>query len=160
MAAVKVDERFRVSYEEGLRGLDLQSRGVDDLRTRAATLVTIGAVAISFISGLALRDGRRAHIATWVAFTAFGLMVLALCATVLRPRRFTFANDSAMLVNTWIDELGLDINGVYRHLAGACATNWEANEKKITPMHRAYAVATGLLAVSVLAALLDLAGRR
>lgn len=159
MSISKGDERLKTAYEEGRRALDLQSRSIDELRSRASSLATVAGVSVAFLTGLALRDGREAHVATTVTIVAFGLLVLAV-AFIMVPRIFTLTNDPKMLVEQWIDDQDRDVNETYRHLALFYGTHCRLNEKKLKLMHWAAFAATSLLGVAVVAAVIDLGGRR
>ena len=140
--------------------MDLQSHSVEELRTRAASLVTVAGVAVAFFVGLALRgEHARMHAFTWVAVGAF-TGVVASVVFVLWSRNFWFTNDPKIIVDQWIDERDIDINDTYRHLAQYYSANFETNEAALAWMHRVFSAGAFLLGLAVVAAIIDVAGRR
>jgi hypothetical protein len=158
MGSNATDVRLRIAYEEGLRALDYQRHALAELRSRTVALMTVLAIAVTSLGGVALRDGRNLRVGTYVALALFALAVMLLSA-VLFPRSLTFANDAKMLVDVWRDEMDLSLDETYRHLAAYSAENSLANERSLMKLNGLYAAAAVVTGACVLALLLDLSGR-
>jgi len=67
-----------VAYEEAVRAISQQEQVLDGVRTRAGTLLSMAAVATSFLGGLALDKKRLAALSliAVLAFLAVGLLTI------------------------------------------------------------------------------------
>jgi hypothetical protein len=86
--------------------------------------------------------------------------IVGLVAGLLLPRMFTFTNKPDVLLNEWIGERRVDLDGLYEHLAGWHQKHYEANERVLAWLQRGFAAAALLLAPLVISLVVDLAGRK
>jgi hypothetical protein len=88
-----VDETpYRLAYEASVRAIEDQARVLEDLRSRAATLVAAAALVTSFLGGTTLTRSSAIEARSWtgVAFAAF-LLAAASSLAVLWPVRLRFS---------------------------------------------------------------------
>ena len=154
-----------LAYEASTRALSEQRAALDNLRSRAATLVSAAAIVTSFMGASALADQKLTRItgvptlaadrslqtAELVAILAFG-GVLAVCLWILRPR----ANWIFVLSAKQILGRNLELDAVKRELAEYCEEMWDGNARPIKWRMRAFQVGVVLLGVEAVAWLVDL----
>lgn len=83
---------YRLAYDASVRAIEDQARVLEDLRSRAATLVAAAALVTSFLGGSALSRSAAIEPQSWtgVAFAAF-LLTAASSLAVLWPVRLRFS---------------------------------------------------------------------
>jgi hypothetical protein len=135
-----------LSYEAGVRALDLQERAVEQLRARTGTLLAASSLTASFLGAQAI-----AHSSGLGALGGLALVSLAasigLCVYVLLPKKEFRFSLNAPQVYEQLYELRDDEEEVRRRLAYWLEEFWQANQGKIDELGRYYlaaAVALGL----------------
>jgi hypothetical protein len=151
-----------IAYEETVRGLTAQAGVLDNLRTRAGTLIAVASLVTSFLGGQALakpsfRAGalERQPLEGWaiVAIVAFVLVAVA-AIVVLWPRRWNFTMSAAVLLT---DEWrALSSDEAKEHLAAYHEENYESNRGQLDMLFWAFRVGCVLLVVETIAWILDL----
>lgn len=145
------DERLALVYDEAVRALDRQAAAVDELRTRAATVLGAAALVAGFLGAEVLE--RHPKISGWslAAVLAFTFVVIAV-GSVLLPWRWTFVTSPSAIINDYIDtddEVSLD------QLRWAMAlhheTNYDKNQRTRWKLLVAMVLATVALGVEVIA---------
>lgn len=159
-----------IAYEHAKQNLAVQRVVLDNFRARAGTLITAAAVIASFLGGQALADTSLPRGATspvpdrslelWegVAFAAF-LALLALCASVLRPKAkgWTFRlNAKKVLALGGEADTGEAVQAYKRQLVGHLEDYHEANEAALDRLSWRLRASVILLGVEAFAFLLDL----
>ena len=83
---------YRLAYDASVRAIEDQARVLEDLRSRAATLVAAAALVTSFLGGSALTRSGAIEPRSWtgVAFAAF-LLTATSSLAVLWPVRLRFS---------------------------------------------------------------------
>jgi hypothetical protein len=107
--------RYTLALAEAWRGLDKLDDELTRVRDRAGRLLTIGALAASFLGGLSLRDDAKLTGATRVGIGAL-CAVMVLSAVVLFPRRLYSTVDPDDLV-FWGDDSSMTVDDMRRNLA-------------------------------------------
>ncbi|HEV2891881.1 MAG TPA: hypothetical protein VGX28_16025 [Frankiaceae bacterium] len=155
------DPRLRLVYEESLRAVQDQQRSLDNLRSRAAQLLTAAAVVETFLVGLVLGAEGRPRPATWVGAGAFVALAL-ICVWIVLPRKgWTFSNSATILLDAYVDaEPAASLDEMYRNLAIYNERHWDRNQDELLNKRLVgLQVAAALLVVCILSSVVDLRGR-
>jgi hypothetical protein len=91
-----------LAFGEAQRGLELQLRTIDTLRTTAGSLLTTGAIVGAFLGAGTLKEGGLEP-AVLVALAAFTVLA-GVTVAVLLPRSFYFLLEPDKLVADYVDE--------------------------------------------------------
>jgi hypothetical protein len=75
------DPRYALVCEESLRAITTQESSLDNIRSRAAQLLTAASVATSVLGGLVHARSHHPQPATWAAIATF-LVLLAVCVWI------------------------------------------------------------------------------
>lgn len=150
---------YELAYHEGVRALEHQERSLDELRSRAGTLLAAASLATSFLGAAALPKGAPWNWPVYLAVVAFAGSIV-LCLIVLWPRKtWWFVNDPAKLIGDYVeDDPPASAAAMHRDLALHASTHHKDNTRKIDRLVWAFDGAAGLLFVQVLAWLIVLWG--
>jgi hypothetical protein len=153
------DRAYEAVYKEAVRALDLQRAALDVMRTRVGFLMSAATIATSFLGGLALKD--RAGIGGWVAivlFAGFGGVALR----ILWPRAEGadgFTASASETIDGYIEGAqAFTLGEMYRDLALYAEVYHNGNrDRHLVPLTRDFRIAISLLALEILAWVVDLA---
>jgi hypothetical protein len=124
-----------LSYDAAVRALDLQERGVEQLRSRTGTLLAASSLTASFLGAQTIQ-----HIGGLQTLGSLALISLAasivLCVYVLLPRRGLVFSVNATAMYETLFEIGEDEEEVRRRLAYWLEEYWKANQVKIEDLGR------------------------
>lgn len=152
------DERFVVVLEEARRALDRQAQAVEELRARAAALLTAGSIGAAFLGGLVFADDRRVGAWGWTSVVLFGALGVS-AGAVLWPRTWVFVSNARQMVRTYVTEPPvMTIDQMRWHLAERIDERYVENELKRRWMRLEVAVGVLLVVGEILAMLIELAG--
>jgi hypothetical protein len=160
---------YEIAYEAATRALADQRERLNDLRSRAATLLSVAAIATSFLGARALDDERFVgggevvgdrSLQVWELAGILSFIALAaLTIAVLLPwGGWTFRLGARNLIRDYAD--GPDAatpDEMQRDLALHLDSHYERNESKMEKLFWASRIGALLLAVEVVAWLVDLA---
>ncbi|HJU25738.1 MAG TPA: hypothetical protein VJ722_03585 [Rhodanobacteraceae bacterium] len=126
-----------LSYEAAVRALDIQERGIEQLRARAGTLLAASSLTASFLGAQAIQHGNGLG-----SFGALGLVSLAcsivLCIYVLLPKRgFVFSVNAPTMYELLFDIADNPVE-MRRRLVYWLEEYWQANQAKIDHLDRYY----------------------
>ena len=109
---------YELAFREGVRQLEHQERALDELRSRAGTLLAASALATSFLGAAALQDAKEWTLPIFVAVIAFGVTLL-FCLVVLWPlTEWRFVNDPTKVIGDFIeDNVPAPVAEIHRELA-------------------------------------------
>lgn len=132
------DPRYRLVYEEAVRGIDQQEATLDNLRARAGTVLALASLVTSFLGAAALTRygfGPAAGVAT-ALFVATGVLVLS----ILLPRQsWKFRVGAKTLIGQWIEvENPVDMREMHRDLALYLEKYVDENQPKIDELWRLF----------------------
>ena len=150
------DERYRIAYDAAVRRVEAQGRDLDEMRTRAAAILTVGVAITAFLGGFVLNRGsiNAGGILGIVLFFGVGVAL----GIVLWPREWKFHQSAAAMVGEWIDnDPGGDVGRMYRDLALHLDQDAEANATQISWRWTVFEVALALLAADTITWLVVLA---
>jgi hypothetical protein len=90
---------YRLAYDASVRAIEDQARVLEDLRSRAATLVAAAALVTSFLGGTTLTRSTGIEPRSWtgIAFAAF-LLTAASSLAVLWPVRLRFSVSAGEMI--------------------------------------------------------------
>jgi hypothetical protein len=152
------EDKYALALEEARRAVDTQRDDLKGVRDRATAVVTVAGLALSLLAGPALRDP-RIHPSGWtIAGVAAFVLLTGVALGILWPRTFIFAQDPQTLV-AWAEQQHAQPAEMTRDLALHLKGQYAANRTAIKWMLVGYQVAVALLALEILALLLDLRGR-
>jgi hypothetical protein len=152
-----VDPRNKFVYEEALRGINDQARRSEELRNRAATIFSAGAVATSFLGAETFKLGGVPGLWAWTAAAAFVVTGLS-SVFVLIPTSWTFTFRVSRLTTELVDK-DFSLDRMYSGLAQELDQYQRNNERKLRLRAQAIIVAAIALVVDVLALFIDLSQR-
>lgn len=162
-----------VAYAHAAQNLTGQRARLDNVRMRAAAIITAASVIASFLGGQALADTKAVpgvsspvsdrSLQVWeiVGFGAF-LAALACSAWIIKPKSKGWA---FTLSSTWILEDGDKTGAVSdpaklpeqrRRLTTFMQQYYDENDKKLDRLYRLLALSVAALAVEALGFMLDL----
>jgi hypothetical protein len=148
------DARARLIFDQTASGLGRQSGKVDEARSRAAGLLTIGTFALAFLGSSASANDLTLSAPGWVAIVGFGVSTM-LALFVLWPRAWSFQDTTAaMITNDWI--ANRSINDMLLGMAETLAGYYASNETKLSWIYRAIAVQCAVLGGVVICLFLNL----
>jgi hypothetical protein len=149
-----------LAYSESVRAIEMQSRSLDELRSRTGVLLAAASVAASFLGAEALKAS------SFNALTALALIsfagVLAACIATLWPRTdWKFAIGARVLIEDWTGDTPCgDSAAMLAFLAQKLEENWQENKGRIDAMLALFQVAACALGAEVLIWTLQLAEGR
>jgi hypothetical protein len=120
----------QLSYEAAVRALDLQERGVEQLRARTGTLLAASSLTASFLGAQTIQHTGGLGTLGSLALISLAASIV-LCAYVLLPKRgFVFSLNAPRMYET-LFEIGDDEEEVRRRLIYWLEDYWKANQVKI-----------------------------
>lgn len=138
-----------ISHSHAVRALDLQERAVEQLRSRAGTLVAASSLTASFLGAQTIQ---RVHGIGWLETLALVALALnvALALYVLLPKRgFVFGVSGPGAYESLYEHVD-DPDEIQRRLCYWLEGYWRSNQAKIERLTRVYAVATAALVAQLL----------
>ncbi len=150
------DNKYEFALDEARRGADRQNSDLARLRDRVSQLLTVGALAASFLAGLAANERENAGLWAWLGFGAFAVL-LALWVAAMWPRDFIPGMDPVELV-AWGDA-DHGRNDMMRDLALYMAENYRSNSRSVVIVTNIYRVAMVALVMEVVMLTLDVRSR-
>jgi hypothetical protein len=161
MSTVGGDPRLEVILGHALAGLDRQSKRIDDLRGRAAAVLSAASISAAFLASTALDNHAKFRTETWVGTVAFVAVVLITAVLIAPARRWVFVLDPRWMLSEYVDaDDSRDIDYMRRDVAEWADKYYRGNAKKLGWRTWALAGACALVAVEVVAFVLDIRGRR
>jgi hypothetical protein len=153
-----------IVYEASVRSISRQQAALDNLRSRAGTLLAAAAIVTSFLGAEALKDpgrvagttDRTLQAAELVAVGAFiGLAISVI--SILWPRKFVFSVSAADLLGKYIEiPEPWTVSRLERNLSLWLERHFNANQKKLSQLFWAFRIGCFLLAIEVVAWIVDL----
>ncbi|WP_224543492.1 hypothetical protein [Mesorhizobium sp. CA16] len=151
------DRRLAFIYQEAVRGLTHQQTVVENMSTRAGSLIFATAFANSLLGGAALSDGLGLWewIAVSLLFSIGGLIVFMLWPY----HQYSFRFDPEELLHQYVDGDGpASMSAMHRALALRIKADMAANWRIIQRLRVALQIALLFLLLDILAWLLAIAG--
>jgi hypothetical protein len=134
-----------LSYQAAIRALDVQERGVGELRGRSAALLAAASLPASFLGAQTIRQTGGVDMLAAFALSSLGISV-ALCVYVLLPKRRLVFSVSAPEVFETLHDLRDDEEEVHRRLIYWLDRCWSENQQTVEDLSRCLlAAATALM---------------
>jgi hypothetical protein len=154
----EVDPRLIVAYDESVRAWAHQSAVLDELRSRAGTLIAAASVSSAFLGAATLRGSHSLNGSSVAAIVVFGV-VIALCIYVLWPAKdWVFVHNAKLLLEKYMTH-GVPLSEMYERMTCDNAGYRQTNAKRINYRFMAFRVACAGLGADVILWLLALTGR-
>eukprot|EP01035_Chromulina_nebulosa_P006096 gene6096-8260_t len=150
VAPSESDPRLTLIYEESIRALHHQQSFVENMNSRAGSLIFATAFANSLLGSRALADG----LGTWDWIAASLLFVIgALIVFMLWPyHRYSFSFDPEDLLRTYVDgERAATLSEMHRALALRLKSDMASNWRIISRLRTALQVGLIALLLNILA---------
>jgi hypothetical protein len=116
------------SYETAVRALDLQERSVDQLRSRAGTVLVAASVTASFLGAQTIQHANGLDALGVLALIALASSICLSVYVLLPKEGFVF---SVSAVRLFEELYGLDAEEVDRRLAYWLEGYWQENNEKL-----------------------------
>ncbi len=146
----------QLAYEAALRSLDKQERLLEELRARTGVLLAASSLAASFLGQKAFQQPSPQALA-FVALAAFVASIGASVLILLPKQNLVFAETGVGLY-LGLHSIRGDMPEVYRRLAFDLNLFWNANNKTVAKLSRAYILAASALTVEILSLVALLGG--
>ena len=145
-----------IAYEASLRSLDKQEDLLDEVRARTGLLLAASSLAVSFLGRPALDRAEPTIIG--VALVAFAVSTGASIYILLpKTKRFIFSLQGSAVYEK-LFEFEDDLPELHRRLACDLDRFWDANDKTMAKLFRAFRFAVIGLALEVLLLLASVSG--
>jgi hypothetical protein len=126
-----------LSYDAAIRGLDLQERGIEQLRARTGTLLAASSLTASFLGAETIQHSRGLGVLDVLALVSLaGSMFL--CIYVLLPKSGFVFSVSAPEMYESLFEVADDEHELRRRLIYWLEDYWQSNQAKIDTLGRYY----------------------
>jgi hypothetical protein len=126
-----------LSYEAAIRALDLQERGVEQLRARTGTLLAASSLTASFLGAQTIQHSSGLGTLSAAALVALASSIL-LCTYVLLPKSgFVFSLSGPKMYES-LFAVAEDEDEVRRRLVYWLEEFWQANQAKIDALGQYY----------------------
>lgn len=146
-------------YDEALRSLAQQQTSVEGLRSRVGTLLSAASISTAFLGAQALAD-RSPGRWGWLAMVSFVAVVGASIA-IMWPYEWTFRRSAKATLRDYIEhDQPLAMPAIQRDLALHLEDHYERNERKLNRLLRVFEAGCAVLALEVVAWLVELTRRR
>jgi hypothetical protein len=130
-----IDPLARLIYDESVRGLDVQSKALDELRSRTGVLIGASTVASAFLGATALSRHNVTYGTNLAALIVFGGSIV-FCLLVLMPStKWSFVYHAKTLDDTYF-VARVDPTQAVRSMALGHAEHRDANKRKLKWRYR------------------------
>jgi hypothetical protein len=156
-------EYGKLAYDEAVRSIESQEGVVDNLRTRAGTVLAAASLVTSFLGGQVLAQPVlangvvvRPEIETpgWIAIGAFVLLAV-LSLWILWPRKWRFETSAEQILKQ-LEGKTEPLDTIYGQLAAFKDQDRRTNRSKLVWLFRLFQLACLLLVVETVAWIVDL----
>jgi len=127
------------AYETALRSLDVQERGLAELRSRTGTLLAASSLTASFLGAATVQQTKHLHTAEWLAIAALATSIFLAVYVLLPKSGFIFSLNAVTLYEELYD-IGEEVE-VDRRLAYWLEGFWKENQAKIETLSTLFFVA-------------------
>ena len=155
------DAIYQLAYDEAKQAVAQQVGALDNLRTRAGTLLAVASLSTSFLGGIVLQDKAPEGWLSWAAIGAFlGAVAITLVLLVPRPR-WLFSTSTKVIIEQYAEgEHPRDLATAHRHLALHLEGHEDRNARRLNRLYGLFIAASVLLGGEVLLWLLVVLIRR
>jgi hypothetical protein len=138
----------KLSYQAAIRALDVQERGVEQLRSRTGTLLGASSLTASFLGAQTIRRTSGVGMLGALALCSLGASIV-LCVFVLLPRSELVFSVSGTLMLEALGGAEVDDEEIHRSLVYWLDGYWSSNETQIEHLGRYFFAASVSLALQL-----------
>ena len=138
-----------LSYDAGIRGLDLQERAVEQLRARTGVLLAASSLTASFLGAQTIQHESGLNVLSALALISLAVSVL-FCVYVLLPKQVFEFSLNAPQVYEALFEIRDDDEEVRRRLAYWLEEFWQRNQDRIDELARYFFAAAVALILQLI----------
>ena len=143
------DDLYKVAYDEAVRALSDQRLEIDSVHSRTGLLLSVAAVATSFLGAQALEPGSLSAI-SWSALASFVATALVSLA-ILRSFRGEFSADVSRLLAIYPETSEpVSIERLYLDLALHMHGSYFRNLRRLDRLEMFFQIASGFLIAEVI----------
>lgn len=155
------DPRLRLIWEEGVRAVDQQAQDLDEVRGRAATVLSAASIAGAFLASSVLDGDAKFRTATWVATVAFAVAGLSTSWVLLPRSGWRLARRPLTMLEDYVEgDRPFDVDDLHHDAAPHLDADFTTNKGKLRGLLWGLTVGCAALVVEILAFLWDLQSRR
>jgi hypothetical protein len=156
------DSPVGIAFDAAKSGLERQGQALDNLRSRAATLLAAAAIVTSFLGAQALEDPRGQRGIEdweWAAVVAFVLLAGSVIFVLLpRKKKWVFGMNATKLIREYVEaEPPAELDEMQRDLALHLQKHFQKNGDRMERLYWAFRLGCVFLTVEVVAWIIDLA---
>ena len=145
MRRLTFPENYKLAFEEARRGLENQQGRVDELRSRAGTLLAAIAVATSFLGSEAL-SAQDSGCLVWAGFVFFALSMVCAIWILLPQDDWRFEANVKTIIEDWVErEPPFTESELHRKLGLEMEGYFLANGVKLRTLYWVFTAASGFL---------------
>jgi hypothetical protein len=146
---LEIDARVKLAYDESIRGLNLQSTAVDELRSRTGVLIAAATVASAFLGSAALARHPASYWANILGLLAF-IAVIGLSLGVLWPSEdWEFVYDPEVLDEDYFVR-EVEVTEMCRAMSLGNAGSHHENQGKLNGRFKLFRLASIALLLDIL----------
>jgi hypothetical protein len=138
----------KLSYQAAIRALDVQERGVEQLRSRTATLLGASSLTASFLGAETIQRTGGVGALGALALCSLGASIV-LSVFVLLPRPGLVFSVNGALMFEALHRVQADEEELHRSLVYGLDACWSGNEDQIEDLGHYFVAASALLAVQL-----------
>jgi hypothetical protein len=147
LGVAEIDPLAKLIYDESVRALDIQSKSLDELRSRTGVLIAATSVGSAFLGAEALKHHHATYSLNLAAFAIFGAVIVT-CLLILWPTGWQFAYDATDLDSAYIVKRE-DPTQACRSMAEGHTNHRRANGTKLNYRFIAFQLACVGLAANI-----------
>jgi hypothetical protein len=142
---------YQLAFEEARRRVGEQVGELDNLRTRAGTLLAVVSLSTSFLGGVVLQGKAPHEWLSWAAIGAF-LGAVAITLVLLVPRRgWVFGASAKTIIEGYAEgQHPRDLATTHRHLALYLEGHEDRNARRLNCLYWLFTAASILLGGEIL----------
>jgi hypothetical protein len=143
------DALYKVAYDEAVRALSDQRLETDSVHSRTGLLLSVAAIATSFLGARALEGGSLSPM-SWLALASFVATALVSLA-ILLPYQGEFSADAREMIKTYIEAPEPEsIGRLHRDLALHMHRSFANNTEALDRLATLFQAACGLLTIEMI----------
>lgn len=145
------DAIYQLAFEEARQAVAQQVGALDNLRSRAGTLLAVASLSTSFLGGIVLQDKAPEGWLSWAAIGAF-LGAVAITLVLLLPRPgWLFGTSAKVIIEQYAEgEHPRDLATTHRHLALHLEGHEDRNARRLNRRYWLFTAASVLLGGEIL----------
>lgn len=147
---------YRLAYEASVRAIEDQARVLEDLRSRASTLVAAAALVTGFLGGAALTPADSFELISWIGLAiAFFVATAAATFAILWPVHVRFSISATEMLELVrqrkIDSRPVEAIEALSEIALRLELMYDGNAERIRRLHWLFRAAIVFLSIEVAA---------